>query len=445
MAATISLKRRLLVSLLVAVAGTWVATAVVSYIDARHRVHELLDAHLAQSTALLVAQVGHDLEEIDTEHAPQLHKYGRRVAFQIWEDGRELRLHSQQAPERRLSARDEGFSNTEIEGRHWRVFSSWDARHKYLVQVAEQWEVRQKIVGGIGRDLLWPLVIAVPALALLIWVSVARATRPLRLLGRDVAARDPLTLQPLEPRELPSEVVPVVFSLNQLFERVRHMVERERRFTADAAHELRTPIAGLRAQTEVARGATDARERNAALDHILEGCDRASRLVDQMLTLARLEPAGRLPTAQPCTLRSLARTTLAELAPEALARQIELVLADGPEVTVRGEPALLAVLVRNLVDNAVRYSPSHTRVLVTVSLADSGPMLIVEDQGPGMSEAARAHLGERFFRVAGTGESGSGLGLSIVKRIAELHAARVAFEPGPADRGLRVIVSLPPV
>lgn len=429
--------------LLATVAATWLATAAVSYLGARHRVSELLDAHLAQSAALLVAQAGTELEEIDTEHAPLLHKYGRRVAFQIWERGTVLRLHSVGAPPERLSPRADGFSDATVDGRPWRVFSSWDPEHRFLIQVAERTETRERIAAGIGLNLLLPLLVAVPVLGLLVWLSVARGTRPLLTLGSEVARRDPLNLAPLSVADPPSEIAPLVASLNRLFERVATSIGHERRFTADAAHELRTPIAAVKAQAQVARAATGAAERRRALDMAILGCDHAAHLVEQLLTLARLEPAQALARNEVCDLRAVARDAAADIAPVALARHVEIELAEGPPAPVAGDAALLAVLVRNLVDNAVRYSPAGALVRVGLEREGAGVRLTVTDQGPGVAAEDLARLGQRFFRIAGTEEPGSGLGLSIVQRIAELHGASVLFEPGPQAKGLRVSVVFP--
>ncbi len=286
-----SIKRRLLVMLLGTVAVVWLATAGYSYWDARHEIDELLDAHLAQSAALLVAQTGHELEEIDVEHAPQLHRYERRVAFQIWERGRTLRLHSANAPNERFSARDEGFSDAVVGDRRWRVFSSWDPKRRFLIQVGEQRSARDEIAARIGRNLLVPLAFALLVLGVLVYLSVSRATRPLANVNRQIAQRDPENLQPIAVDDCPAEVVPLVDGLNRLFGRVTRSIDDERRFTADAAHELRTPIAALRVQAQVARAAADDRERQHALDNVIAGCDRATHLVEQLLTLARLDPA----------------------------------------------------------------------------------------------------------------------------------------------------------
>ena len=239
------------------VAVAWIGAAVFAYRDARHETDELLDGYLAQSAALIVAQAGEDLDELQLEHAAQLHRYARRVAFQIWDDGKTLRTHSANAPDRRLSPRTEGFDEVEVDGQNWRVFSSYDPHRKILVQVGELRNARDAIALAVARGLAAPMVVALPVLGVLLWIAVTLGLAPLGAVGQAVARRDPANLTPLDVESPPREVAPLVASLNSLFERVRASMEHERRFTADAAHELRTPVAALRAQAEVALAAND--------------------------------------------------------------------------------------------------------------------------------------------------------------------------------------------
>jgi two-component system sensor histidine kinase QseC len=436
-----SIRRQLLVVLLGSVALAWIATTVVSYLDARREVDELLDAHLAQSTSLLVAQLGHESDEIDIEHSPQLHPYGLRVAFQFWENGTKLRLHSANAPNSRLAPSTEGFDNADIEGTRWRVFSGWDAERRYLVQVGERLDARDQIVAKIAENMLWPLLVALPALGVLIWLGIHRAMRPLRLLNRQLEHRAPDNLAALDVKDAPAEVSPLVASLNRLFERVRASIENERRFTADAAHELRTPLAGLRAQAQVARGASDDTERTRALDNVIAGCDRASHLVDQLLTLARLEPETFRAERPRCDLREITRLAIAEAVPAALAKTIEIEFAGDSVTQVPGDARLLRILLRNLLDNAVRYSSANTTVKVHVGERDGVAFVSVSDEGPGVAPEERKRLGQRFHRLLGMEAPGTGLGLSIANRIAQLHGATISFDETAPGIGLAVTVT----
>ena len=435
------MRRQLLVLLMAAVAVIWIGVAVTSYIDARHEIDELLDAHLAQASTLLIAQAGHDLDEID-EHVPESGRYARRVAFQFWEGGTRLRLRSSNAPLDRLATNDEGFSDVRIDGHRWRVFSGWDPRHRYLVQVGERLGARDEIVTAMARNLLLPLVIALPLLALLVWLVIERVLRPLRMLNREVAHRAPDHLAPVDVGRAPVEVAPLVTNLNDLFGRVHASLANERRFTADAAHELRTPLAALRAQAQVARGATDDRERMRALDNVIAGCDRAAHLVDQLLTLARLDPAHVQGAQTNVAFAPIVQSAIAEAMPAALEKDIEIAMREDERVHVNGDARLLGILLRNLLDNAIRYSPRGTAVDVQVGRDHGKPCVRIRDQGPGVPADVRPQLGQRFQRFGVSDVSGTGLGLSIVLRVAELHAAHVAFDEAPRG-GLAVTVTFP--
>jgi two-component system sensor histidine kinase QseC len=318
------------------------------------------------------------------------------------------------------------------------VFSSRDRRGRVLVQVAEEARARDGIVGSVGGALLVPMLVGLPVLGALIWLALRSGLAPLVTLGRDVARRDPDNLHALDAVAAPREVAPLVTGLNDLFDRLRRSIDLERRFTADAAHELRTPLAAVRAQAEVALAATADGQRSHALRQVVAGCDRAARLVDQMLVLARLDPQRALPGAMPIDLAAVARAVIADIAPSGIARGVDVVL-DASPAPVRGDPSLVAILLRNLVDNALRHAPEGTTVEVGVRPVADAVELVVADRGPGVPVEERARLGERFHQVPGTITGGSGLGLSIVRRIAELHDATLdftepAFGPGLAVR-----------
>ncbi|WP_066331624.1 ATP-binding protein [Azohydromonas lata] len=437
-----SLQARLLALVLALVALVWLSTAVLTWTDVHHELDELLDAHLTQAAGLLVAQA-HDADDDDAVDLPALHRYAPRVAFQVW-SGDKLWLHSAQAPLLPMGGARfvAGFSDQHFDGARWRVFSTEGSVEGVRVYVGELHRTREDILWALLRSMLWPVALALPLLAAGSWWAVRRGLAPLRELGAAIAARDPRALQPLAPvdRALPSEIAPMLLALNQLFERIAQLMDAERRFTADAAHELRTPIAAIRAQAQVALAAREEPPRRHALDAVLQGCERATRLVEQLLTLSRLE-AEAAPALQPVMLDELTRQVLADLAPAALDRGQDLELDAEPNCRVLAEPTLAAVLVRNLVDNAIRYSPPGARVRVHVARARGGGVLMgVEDSGPGLDDAQRARLGERFFRVLGSGASGSGLGWSIVRRIAAAHGARVRVQRSAALGGLEVRV-----
>jgi two-component system sensor histidine kinase QseC len=438
-----SLRLRLLLAVLAAVAAVWVAVAWAGYLRSRHELEELFDAHLAQSASMLIAQLSEEGEEIELEHAPKLHPYARNVAFQVWERGKRLRVHSRSAPDVRLSAADEGFSDSTVDGRRWRVFSAWARGRHALVQVGERRDARDEVSREIMAQLLLPLAVALPLLGGALALAIGRALRPLRDLADAVGGRDPQRLEPVGVRGAPREVRPLVERLDALFARIADSLEKERAFTADAAHELRTPLAAIRAQAQVAREAAEEEARRRALDQVIVGCDRAARLAEQLLTLARLDAADWERRFVPCDLAGVARDVLAEVAPAAYERGVAVELLAEGQVPVHGEAGLLRVLMRNLVDNGVRYTPRGGSVRVEVRPDAAGAALVVTDEGPGIAPGERARVLDRFYRVLETSEQGAGLGLSIVARVAALHAATLALEEGPGGRGLAVRVRFP--
>jgi len=434
-----SLQGRLLVLLLGLVVSVWLATAATTWFDARHELDELLDSHLAQAAAILVMQQAHEAGEDDHEvDSPTLHRYAPKVAFQVFHEGR-LALRSANAPASRMISTGEriesGFQTVAFDGNAWRVFATHGAERDVQVFVGERMTSRTAIMWAVLRSTLWPMAVALPLLALAVWWSVNRSVEPLRRLGRSLAERDAYSLQPAVIKGAPLEMTPMIDALNGLFQRIADLMESERRFTADAAHELRTPIAAIRAQAQVALGEVDAELRRHALHATLEGCDRATRLVAQLLTLSRLE-AGAEGAAVDVDLSELVRRVVADEAPQGLRKQQAIEVDSAVQCRVKGDATLLAVLTRNLVDNALRYSPARATVRITVQTGEAVVRLRVEDSGPGISDADMQRLGERFFRVLGSGEGGSGLGWSIVRRIAAAHGASIQVGSSPAMGGL---------
>lgn len=447
-----SLQNRLLSGVLGVVVCVWLGTVLLTWLDARHELGELLDGHLAQAAAVLVVQqtreIGDDPREDkalgdNSLDAPTLHRYAPKVAFQVFHEG-QLALRSANAPTAPMAAADHdfktGFETVQIADTPWRVFRAYGAERDIQVYVGEKLDSRDHILWAVLRSALWPMALALPLLALALWWAVSRGMVPLRQMGRALAQRQPETLAPLTLEGAPSEMVPMVEALNALFERIGSLLESERRFTADASHELRTPIAAIRTQAQVALAETDDSLRRHALHNTLAGCDRATRLVEQLLTLSRLEAADA-PAMRSVDLSALTRQVVAELAPKAIGKNQTLELDAPTPCALPGNDILLAVLVRNLVDNAMRYSPPSARIEITVRIENGHAVLRVEDSGPGLQDAERARLGERFFRVPGSQEGGSGLGWSIVRRIASAHHLDVQVSRSPALGGLAVQIS----
>lgn len=440
-----SLQGQLLIWVLTAVTLLWATATFFAWRDARYQTDELLDGHLAQAAAMWVVHFGDD-DEVhlhgELRVAPTLHRFAPRMAFQLWHDGI-LVLRSANAPTAPLGQlTQEGFANAQVEQQQWRVFVAHSKGHETVIMVGELRDARQEIVETMLRGTLVPLTVVVPLLTLVVWLAVRRALRPLRRLGLVVAGRRADRFEPVELKDAPMEIRPLVMALNGLFERIEALLESERRFTADAAHELRTPVAAIRAQAQAALTVQDSTLRRHALQSTLAGCDRATRVIQQLLTLARLEATVAL-EGQRCDLTALVREEMVELAGLEQADEHDLQLDAPDQAWVMTQPGLMAILVRNLTDNALRYSPMGSVVRVVIESVDATHVqLVVEDSGPGMTPEQRQRLGERFFRVTGNQASGSGLGWSIVRRISAALGAQVSVDASADLGGLRVGVLL---
>jgi len=441
-----SLQARLLAMAMGLVVVVWLGVAYVTWVSARHELDELLDGHLAQAAALLVVQQIEAEDSDEVADAPSLHKYAPRVAFQVFHGGH-LVMRSANAGIAPMTNKALGFATERhSDGGEWRVFSTRGTEHDVRVYVGEQTASRREILRAVLLSMLLPMMFALPALAVLLWWAVRKGLDPMRQLGEVLGHRRPQALEPVALHNMPSEMRPMVNALNGLLARIESMVMAERRFTADAAHELRTPIAAIRAQAQVALGAgSDVAQRDHALQYTLAGCDRATRLVEQLLTLARLETASAASAASvaPVNLSMVTRGVAAELAPTAMARHQSLELEADAPLLVAGDDVLIGVMVRNLIDNAMRYSPDGARVLVVVKSEAGQPLLRVEDGGPGMTDQELARLGERFYRVIGNEQSGSGLGWSIVKRLSDVFGTTTQVARSSALGGLAVEVRWP--
>lgn len=436
-----SLQLQLLAGTLTFVGVVWLVLSVVAWREAETEAEELFDAHLAQTSALLAVLSSDESGDLP-EELPS-HRYARKVAFQIWSDSGKLLARSTSAPRAPLTDLAQGFSDRRIDGRYWRVFSKWDQRHHHRILVAETYEARNAVGQELAKHLLTPLIFALPLLALGLALLLRYRFRPLHRLAASIGHRSPDRLDPIALAGVPDEVQPIIEQTNRLLRRVSDSIDQERRFTADAAHEIRTPLAVIRTYAQVAAAASESDERERALGSVVLASDRATHLLNQLLTMARLDNDALTSNFIACNLRKIAVDVIADITPQALEKHVEVMLDEGAPAWVWGEPALLAVLLRNLIDNAIRYSPAETFVAVTIKLLDDQVRLAVSDQGPGIPAHERERVLSRFTRLSGNGAPGSGLGLSIALRIAQIHSASLALQDGPGEYGLSVCVSFP--
>jgi len=345
------------------------------------------------------------------------------------ENGRDLLFDHQRDGFRNGRLRDDDDS--------WRLLWLTSADKRYRVVVGQEWEYRDDMTRDLALSSLLPWLIAMPFMLLLLLALVWFELRPLKRLTATLQQRAPDDATPLAETRLPGEVKPLVAAMNGLFARMAQLVQRERRFTSDAAHELRSPLAALRVQSEVIQLADDDETmRRRAIRQLDSGIARATRLVDQLLTLSRVEADDLRSEFQPVPLAPLLQNLLAEHFPQAEAQQMDFQLDAQAHPVMNGHPLLLSLLLRNLLDNALRYAPSGSQVRLQLNMR----ALTLEDNGPGVNDEQLARLGERFWRPPGQTQTGSGLGLSIVKNIAQLHGIRLTFSHAE-PQGLRVTLN----
>jgi len=398
------------------------------------------DYHLRQ-TALLLSD-----QPVEYQLTPEIPQTTAEYDFvvQVWTlDGVRIYLSRPHAVLPAITTL--GFSTVSTSEGRWRVFGVQAATK--VIQVAQPMRVRERQAVELALRTLTPFVLLMPMLVIFIWFAVGHVLEPVRRLTSLVQSRKVTALDPLPADNLPGEVQPLVGALNDLLGRLGAALERERGFLADAAHELRTPLTALHLQMGTLARATNEAERADAMEKLSAGVQRAIRLVEQLLSLARQEP--RADTARRrLRFDDLAREVVAEMIPLADARKIDLGISASQPAYVLGDSDALRTLVRNLVDNAVRYTPTEGTVDVSVQDSDEpgtshGTVLRVVDTGPGIPPDERKRVFDRFYRPPGTAPPGSGLGMAIVKAIADAHGATIVLDTDPNTRGLSVTVSFP--
>lgn len=420
-----SLRRRLMLFLLGAVSLAALLQGWSSYRTALQEADEIFDYQMQQ---MALSMTGGSY--------PQGLPQELELVIQAWTaDGLQVFRSGVPLPQRAVL----GFTNVEAEGKHYRVLSV--QRGGQVLQLAQDLAVRQRLAGRLALRTIMPIAIMLPVLMLIVGWVVRGSLAPVERVRRQLAeraARAAEDLAPVAAGGLPAEIRPMVDELNSLLGRVRQSFEAQQHFVADAAHELRSPLTALKLQVQALQRAGDEQGRTLAQTRLAAGIDRASHLVEQLLLLARQETA---PAAlEPVALEPLLRQLMGEQVALAQARQIDLGLLRADAVQVPGRADALAVALRNLLDNAIKYTPPGGKV--DVMLLDEGQgqvRLRLEDSGPGIPAAERERVFDRFYRSAeAQAATGSGLGLAIVKAIAERHGARLLLDRSEALGGLRV-------
>jgi len=440
-----SLRRRLLLAIVSASVVLWLASLGIVTAIAWQETNEVFDDALEEAGYLILAATT-DWHERGLPPRPGAGGAPARkvdMQYQVVSGGRVIQRTGEAPldPFVRGFHDDDGFAEPRVDGERWRVFVVRDAARGIEVQVGQQLDQRFDILEELAESLWLPVLGILAVLALSCWLLIGRVLRPLRRTASMIAAKTPDDLAQVPLEGQPRELLPIVQALNGVLARLDAALQAERRFTADAAHELRTPLAGLHMHVQLL--GRQHPELAAPFRKLRQDIARSTALVDSLLTLARLDPLAREQLqVQPVALAPLFEQVLAAHTPDAQRRGIALSLRCDLE-SVEADPRMLEIALRNLLDNALRYCPDGSRIEIAALLHAGRSRISVRDDGPGVDEASRARLSERFFRVLGQGQPGSGLGLSIVRRIAELHGIELGFGAGLDGRGLGVTLDFP--
>jgi len=427
-----SIRRALLVPLAGGLAVALVVATVATYLRARDEASAMFDVQLSQlasSVTGMPLSVPPGSIATGSGSAPLVVQVWNRDGVQVYRSQGTREVPAQRSP---------GFSTVPTREGPWRVFSVLAGGE--LVQVAQPLALRDQLAASLALSTIVPWLVAAPLIALLLWFAIERALKPLDRLASAVGERTPAELAPLPSGGWPREVTPLVGALNDLLARLHGALDTQKAFVADAAHELRTPLAAVHLQAELAERARGEPERAAALASLRGGLKRATRVVEQLLSLARQDDARAEAPFARVDLAALARDVVGAHARIAAAKDVDLGAERLEALAVDGDAAALFALADNLVDNAVRYTPPGGQVDVSVERRDGAPALVVRDDGPGIPPGERAQVFQRFARGSHADAPGSGLGLAIVRRIAERHGATVTLADGPGGRGLEAVV-----
>jgi two-component system sensor histidine kinase QseC len=459
-----SIRQRLVVNLLIAVLIIISLTALGIYYITSRNIEQRIDADLVASTLVFQSAIGNSseypnsmkliqslLSNIPKKHRTLLEKYKSSVflqksygysssfQYQLWDKHGNLLLHSHDAPLVPMSDGKVGFQNTFIDDQAWRVFTYIDNHTKNIYIVAENSSQQQVLKNALAINNIIIILISIPLMSILIWFIVNQSLGRLSAVTNEISQRAPTYLEPVNQEHAPIEVQPLIKAINKLFKQLKQAFEREQRFAADAAHELRTPMAAIKTQTQVAMHAQSKTDLNESLSKILAGVDRSSHVVQQLLTLSRLNPGSSMDQHKSVNLITIIKEIISELVPLAIENDAELeFIYDQENISILGNVSSLGILARNLIDNAIRYTPTNGKVKVEIEDHKKFVIFRVSDNGPGIPEKLRSRVFERFFRVLGTQKPGSGLGLAIVQQISNLHHAELTLGKPKTGTGLVV-------
>lgn len=440
------------------------ASFLISYISTTEEIGELHDAQLIENSRFIegflnqkphklnIEQINQALSQVKATHLEEgedfnadTHAYERKVAIQVWDKHGKLLLSTPSAPDHALSPLQKGFFQHKTGKHTWYIYTHQIPANQYWLMVAERSDIREEMLHNILFSMLSGTIIAIVMIMILIGNVIKRGLLPLTQLSREMQERDLDYLQPVKLMNTPpNELRPVLHALNHLLDRLNDGLERERQFLADAAHELRTPLSVLKLQLQLASDATTFEQKQQGIEDALVGVNRSTHTVEQLLTLARLEANKQALQRDAIDLVSLVQEVTAALYPLAQQKEQNLELDYQQDaMTLKANRVLMNVLVRNLIENAIKYSPSNSTIHILLGQKSNQVCLEVCDQGQGVPEEDLMRLTQRFYRHEQSSDTrGTGLGLSIVQKILDLHDGNIIFQNRPAG-GLSVSVCLP--
>jgi len=428
-----SISRRMLSFLLGGLIAVTLVAGVATYLKAREEMDELFDYQLIQ-----VAHAFSRQESVSSLHSSSIDfEEEAELAIQIWQGKAPVSALTRGTT---LSPQREGFSTVYYGNKYWRVFVLRAGSR--TIQISQPIEVRREISVNFALRTLVPLLVTLSFFCLFIWLSVRKGLQPLTRLAEEISRRSASSLDPLPSGELPEEIRPLVSRLNLLLERLGDAIELQKRFVADAAHELRTPLTVVGLQLHILERSSSETERTEAISTLHDGIERATRMVSQLLVLARLEPEAPVVLSD-VALSELVGEVVAERSRISEKKSIDLGITDSEPILVHSEIEALRAIIANLVDNAVNYTPPGGTVDVAVRSSERDAIIEVVDTGPGIPPAERKRVFDRFYRRGGGNCSSSGLGLAIVKSAVERLGGTVTLAGGAGEKGLRVTVVIP--
>lgn len=397
--------------------------------------------NIQQRTAAYLHGIEH-VEYDDPAHLPALHSSLDSIHFRVYSKQGNQITQSPGAP--RVSAYPaHGFGKFKLQDKLWRVYALVNTKGEKIV-VMQPHDARLFIEKTINTRSILIILLVIPPLGIFIWIVIGRSLRGLTRTCDEIRQRAHHNLQPIASDSIPEEIVPLILELNHLFAHLQDNFQREQRFAADAAHELKTPLAALKTHVQVAQATTSMQMLSPILAKILLGVDRATHTVDQLLILSRTMPDAYIQQHKAISITQVITAVLAEITPKALEKNIDLIFNNNaPHAAVSGHAVAIEILLRNIVANAIAYTHADTAIKVGLRYVDTWIELSVEDEGPGISPELYERVFARFYRILGNKANGSGLGLSIVKHIAACHDATVELSTPSNNIGLRVTVRFP--